>query len=79
MPWNIAHKCNVTDSDTTPFAVIRAEHNGAPVTVVSCPKQGGCRERFVVLGHELFGEAESTERMGSNFPPGFFIPRAGTG
>lgn len=78
MPWNIEHKCNITDSESTPFTIIKSEHNGAPITVVACPKPGGCRERFVVIGHEFFGEAESAERFGSSFPPGFVIARTVT-
>ena len=76
MPWLIQHKCNMS-GEITDYAIMRAEHNGQKLTKVVCPKPD-CREEFIIIGHEMFGEATDSKAIGPGLPPGFWLPKTFT-
>jgi hypothetical protein len=74
MPWLIQHKCSM-DGSVVPYAIIKTQVNGRPVTKVVCEKPD-CRESFIIEGVEMFGEATRQELVNPNLPPGFLLPRS---
>lgn len=77
MPWLILHRCSISQSEPSEYAIIRSVHDGEKVTRVVCPNSD-CREEFLILGHELFDEAVSNEQLAglTGLPPGFVIARS---
>lgn len=73
MPWKLDHKCNAGDDELRDFTALKTVRGGQNVTVMLCES---CKEQVVMVGHEIFGEAVHNDRLGSNLPPGFFIPRS---
>lgn len=69
MPWQIWHKCHVSDPEPIPYAVLRSVFEEKPMTKVMCSKVGGCGEFFIIEGHEMFKEAQPDYRI-----PGFVFP-----
>jgi hypothetical protein len=85
MPWLIQHKCNISQSDLSEYAVVKLTRDGQPFTKIECGSPD-CGEEFVLVGHEMFDEAvEVNQASGSgspadpssyDLPPGFVIPRS---
>jgi hypothetical protein len=71
VPWLIQHKCNITQSGFSEYAIFKVHREGQDLTRVTCPNVD-CREEFVILGHEMFTEAVPAKRV--LVPPGIIVP-----
>lgn len=75
MPWQIVHKCKITNAEPDGFAIIRTEREGRKVTLAQCENHA-CQEQMALLGHDLFKEAIHTDQVQRDLPPGFWIPNS---
>lgn len=77
MPWLIVHKCSDQDAEPVPYGMVRGHNERQePLTRAVCQAPGGCGERLVFLGHDVFDEAHTAvEVQGSHMPKGFVVAR----